>query len=334
LPATTARCPGATPKHIGRHGARQHHTRAVVVAESDRPLDGAGGEHDPGRPDDAQIAPRQGRIGSREVVGDLLVEPDDIGVVEAESGGPGQYPDTLQRRDPLVQPRAGGFALDGPGRGQGRAAKRKILLDQHDVEAVARRQFRRGQSGRAGADDEQVAMVMNDVVAVRIGRTRGIAHAGGAADEFLEEHPLAGAAAEPDEGLVVEPRRQEPAEQIVHPANVEADIRPGVLAPRRQTLAQLDLGRLGVRLAPGAGADRDQGATFLRARRHDAARAVILEAAPQDALAVGHQGRGQGVARQSLHGAAIPGESQRPGAVDDAALAEPVAAHSRASAVG
>jgi len=43
---------------ISCHRARQHHSGPVVVAEGDGAFDGAGGEHDPGRADDAQIGPR------------------------------------------------------------------------------------------------------------------------------------------------------------------------------------------------------------------------------------------------------------------------------------
>ena len=46
--------------------------------------------------------------------------------------------------------------------------------------------------------------------------------------------------------------------------------------------------------------------------RHDAARPVVLEAAGNEALAVGEQSRGERVARKALHAAPVEAKAHRP----------------------
>lgn len=55
---------------------------------------------------------------------------------------------------------------------------------------------------------------------------------------------------------------------------------------------------------------------MIHPRRHDAARTVILEAAPDQHLVVGEKRRGQRVAREAAHPLAVEGEVDGAAAVD------------------
>lgn len=89
-----------------------------------------------------------------------------------------------------------------------------------------------------------------------------------------------------------------------------------VLAGRRQPREKLGRGGALVRLRPAAGAELDQRVRLFGARRHDAARTVILEAAPDQHLVVGEKRRGQRVAREAAHPLAVEGEVDGAAAVD------------------
>ena len=70
---------------------------------------------------------------------------------------------------------------------------------------------------------------------------------------------------------------------------------------------------------PGAFADADEGVHFLGAQTHNAARAVILEAAAEDALAGGQDGGGNGIPLKARQRLAVEGEGELLRAVNEAA---------------
>ena len=73
-----------------------------------------------------------------------------------------------------------------------------------------------------------------------------------------------------------------------------------MLARRAQPVIERDLGRPAVRFGSAAGFELDQRRRLLRPGRDDAARAVVLETARDEADAVGEQGRGQRIAGMAL----------------------------------
>ena len=85
--------------------------------------------------------------------------------------------------------------------------------------------------------------------------------------------------------------------------------------------------RLDVRITPGATPDGHHGAGFLDPGRHDAARAMVLEAAPQYFLVPGKQRRGQAIAGITPKLPIIPGEVEAFVTVDTAAAFEAPGAH-------
>ncbi len=94
-----------------------------------------------------------------------------------------------------------------------------------------------------------------------------------------------------------------------------------------QPVEQLGRGGALVRFQPRRRAQVDQRVRLFGARGHDAARAVVFEAAPDQHLVIGQQGRGQRIARKAAHALAVEGEFRRGAAVDQAAAFGKTRAH-------
>ena len=152
-------------------------------------------------------------------------------------------------------------------------------------------------------------MRVHVLVAIRIGRGRRPAQAGGAADQPLVHAPPP--ALRPHESLVVEPRREQRAEDAIQRPQIEADGRPAVLAPSSQAVVQLDLGGAHVGLGARVAAQLHERVRLLGTCAEDAARAVILEAAPDQMDAIRQQRRSERVAGVALVAGAVEGEMQR-----------------------
>ena len=193
------------------------------------------------------------------------------------------------------------------------AAQQEILVGEHHPRARAPGGQRRGKPRGTTADHEQVAMEEPLVVEVRVWLSRKAAEARRAPDrrliELLPERPR------PHEGLVVEAGRQKRGEPVVHRQRVEAQGGPAVLAACFQAVEQLGGGRARIRFLPRARAQLDQGIRFFRSRGEHAARAMILEASPDQPHAVRQQRRSEGIARMSLIGASVEREAEGPIAV-------------------
>ena len=152
---------------------------------------------------------------------------------------------------------------------------------------------------------------------IRVFGRGGAAEPGGAADQRLVE--LLPQRRRPHEGLVVEAGLDERREPGIDGREVEGERGPAVLAPRLEAVIELDPGRARVRLAPRAGAKLDERVRLLGTGREHAARAVILEGAPDEPHAVGKKRRGKRIAGKAGHDAAVEGKAQRPRAIDEPA---------------
>src|SRR5690606_15080100 len=150
----------------------------------------------------------------------------------------------------------------------------------------------------------------------------------GAPDQALVQVPERG---RPHESLVVEPGRKERREHVARLAEIEPQRWPAVLAARRESREDLDLRGAHIGLGARPGAELDQGVRLLGTGAEDAARPMILEAAPDQVDAVGEQGRGQGVTGKAGVAPAVEGEADRPGAIDPAAARVAARAHEPAS---
>src|SRR4029077_10630392 len=73
----------------GARRAGQHDSRPIVAREYQRPLDGAGREHDLARAHLPLPLARRPRIWRRDVIGEALREPDEVVGEIAESRGAG-----------------------------------------------------------------------------------------------------------------------------------------------------------------------------------------------------------------------------------------------------
>ena len=186
-----------------------------------------------------------------------------------------------------------------------------------------------GPAAGAGAHDGHVGVGMAVLIALGIGCLGHPAEAGGLADEGLDQVP--GALA--DKGLVIKPGRHEGFEQADHGAGVEAQRGPAVLALGHQTGLEFDPRGLRVGLGQLPAAQAHQGVGLLGPGRHDAARPVVLETAPDQPHTGAEQRRGQSIAGKTRVGPAVETETQRLAAVDGAKFGmAPGAAHEAASA--
>ena len=120
----------------------------------------------------------------------------------------------------------------------------------------------------------------------------------------------------PHEGLVVEAGGEEARQPPARRADVELEARPSVLADRDEPVMEFDHGGAQVRLVPVSLADADQRVHLFRPEADDAARPVILEAAPHQAPAVGEQRRCEAVARMSGERPSVEAEGDAPRPVD------------------
>ena len=253
------------------------------------------------------------------MVGEALHQTDHVVGVPAEGGCAGQQRDTAFEAGQRVREPLGRWLAidDGAGFRQQRTAEFGLFVAQHHPHTGAGGGQCGGDAGGAGADHQDLAMGVLVDVAVWIGLLWGFPQAGGGADRgFVEPGPER---RRPQEGLVIEPRRQQRAEPSGGGAEVEAQRWKAVLAGGGQSLVQFDLSGTQVGCDPTAPAiDGDQGIRFLRSRRQDASGAVVFERAADQVDAIRQQGRGQCVARVSRVGAAVEAETDVPTAGDAA----------------
>ena len=210
-----------------------------------------------------------------------------------------------------------------PARQQAAAEFVLLIGDNHPRAGFGAGQGRR-ETGRPGADHQHIAMLIEGVVTVRIGRCRRPPESGGLADKMLIRHPQA---LRPHKGLVVKPGRGESGGQTHRAHQVKIEAGPAADAVRHQSFVQFDLGGAQVGHRPGALAQLHNGIGFFGAVRDDAAGPAVFETAPDDTHAVGEQRRGQGIALKALVGLAVKTETDGPGAIDAAPGGQSVVRH-------
>ena len=320
----------AKAAEVAPGGAGQHHARTVVAREHERLLDGARCEHDLACAHLPESFARASFRGVRKMVGEPLDQPEVV-MREVTEGRRARHhaharvPGEL--RQAPGEPGVGHLAVDARRAAvEQRAARLRLLVGDDHASAARGGRERRGEPGRAGADDEHVAVREALRVAVRVGLRRRTAKARGAADQrLIERRP---GRARPHERLVVEARREDRRQEIVRPPKIEAQVRPAVLRMRLEPVVELDLGRAQVRrLARRITMYRHERVRLLGTGGDDAARPVVLERAPDEMHAVGEQRRGQRVAGEALVGRAVEAEPERARPVDASALRRPECAH-------
>ena len=309
---------------IGARGAGQHHPRTVVVGEDQRPLQRARRQHDaPGADAPQTLARQMRRRGGAEMVGDPFERDQEIVVEIPGDSGPGENPDIVhpaQLRRRLGRPSGAGDAV-AAGSLQERAAGRAVLVGENDPGPALPRRQRRGEPGRSGADDENVAMRVPALVAVGIRAVRRLPQTRHPADQAFVEMP---AAMRPHEGLVVEAGRDQAVCEIVDGAEIEAGAGPAIDAVCREALIQLDSRGLEIGQAPGPGADLHQRVGLFGAGGQDAARAVVFEAPPHQVHAVGEQGGCQRISGEPFIAPPVEREPDPPRPVDRAAFGQTI----------
>ena len=163
----------------GARRAGQHDSRPVVARKHQRALEGSGGEHHLAG---AHLPlPFARHVGARlgEVVGEALVQSQQVVREVAECGGTGQERHARirgERRDRLREPLPGGSPVDSQACagciGEQRAAQLVLLVAEDDARAGACRGRGRGESRRPPTHDEHVAVRVARGVAIGIRERR------------------------------------------------------------------------------------------------------------------------------------------------------------------
>ena len=187
------------------------------------------------------------------------------------------------------------------------AADLGMVVDEENLAPRARGGVGRGESRRSRADDEEIAAGVD----LRVVGRRAIAgvdpaEAGHGADRALEGLP-----ARPEESLVVEARRQERREPVEERGAIGRRGRRRIDRAHGEVVLERLGGGAQIRRRRAVARHVDDRVRLLGPRAPDSARAVILEAAADDADAVGEQRRGDAVAREAGVGLAVEGEGER-----------------------
>ena len=106
-----------------------------------------------------------------EVIGQALVDGEEVVVVVAVDRGAwqqGHFRHFLQLGDGLRHPVGGGLAVEGFASVEQATAELFLLIGKNHPRAATASRQRGGETGRAGTDDQHVAMLVELVVDVRV----------------------------------------------------------------------------------------------------------------------------------------------------------------------
>ena len=311
---------------IALYRRRQHDAWPVVVMKHQRTLDGAtcndhlAGAHPPSALEDA----RRARL--------ALGHDEQVGFTVSPSGGacqPGDQRHAIELSGGAMNPVHRGLLINAVASSQQCATGFLALIHQQDPCA--------GTAGRQGghqarctsAHHQHLAVPMAGFVDARylVGDWR-VGQAGDPANVRLIDVPVG-----PHEGLVIERGWQQAGEPLVDGHQVKLRRRPAIDRARLQPIAQTHRGD-GLIAALLVPEQLNKGTGFLGADAGDAARAVVLEAAGGEALAIGQQSRGQSVTLEAGKNLTVKGKFDRPFPINTAPgwQAETVIRHGQASA--
>ena len=200
---------------------------------------------------------------------------------------------------------------DGGGRvfafAQQPGAQHGVLLDEDDALVMFGGAGCFDKARMAAAQHQHIAECRAMGVVVRVGLDRRAAKARRAADQVLVDHPLARGA---KEGLVIEARGKDRAQQRERGADIAAGRGPAVLAGGGKAIIDKDVGCPRIGRGARALADGDQRARLFDARRQDAAWAVVFETSADQRYAIGQEGGGQRIAGAGGVAFAVEGEGE------------------------
>ena len=277
---------------IRAHRRSEHHARIVVAGKNERTLERAGGDNDARRANPPQAHARRGAVDS---FGDGQV----IVIVISGHHRPRQNGHIVQPPqfgERLLAPRRGRRAVDGVVVIEKRNAHNRMLLGQYHARAGFARGEGGGESGRAAADNQNLAMGVAVQIRIRIGpvgRGRGGC---GAANAALVKPPQL---RRPHKGLVIKSRRHQARKPARRRADIESRRRPAALAFGDEAIEQFHHRRARAGLQPRAFADGDNRARLFDSGRIDSARAAVFKTARERANAAGEQRGSERVADES-----------------------------------
>ena len=324
-------CGHAIAVKVVPHGRGQHHAGAVVIGEHQRALHGTAGQHHLTRTDPPPALARQmGSCVRAQMRSDALDRGQHVVVVIARDGGAVQHLHVRvcrQRGQRGRHPRDGRLAIDALALGEQAAAWLFLFVDQQDASPGWRGLQRRCKPRRPGTHDQQIAVQILAMVVLRITFAWGLAQAREPA-----HCPLVPVPARPHHRLVVERGREQRLEKAEHSEEIETHRGPGVLAAGTQPRIERLQRGAHVGFGPRPFLQLHECVGLFLARRHQAARTVQLEAAPQNTHTVREQRRGERIARIAAIGLAVEEKTDGRGGVDTRAWQTVSGfAHARAS---
>ena len=277
-------------------GRREHDPGKVVVAEYGRLFVGATSHQHGARAEFGHAF----RIDQRDPV---------IGIPTCRQGA-GPYRDIRQRGQLRFElTKASERVVVAAALVAERATDARVLVDQHDFRASARSGQCRHQARRPCSHHQQVG----EVIALRRAYMRCVEfqppQTGDATEQPLPERKQGLRLVE---RLVIEAHRQQPAEPAEQACAIGFD--PAVGVDRGEIQPGLERLHVGPQIEPRA--RLHQRVDIVIGHRQQTARAVVLEAATEDAHAGGPQRARWRVAVESGKGLAFEGESEPPGPVD------------------
>ena len=289
------------------HRTGEHDAGPVVVGKHQRPFQGAGGQHHAPGADAPEDLPRCCAVRARpQMIPHPLQGGQQVVIVVSVDRGPGHQGQVRAPGDALQPAGQPGPVRRIRARQQAAAGFLLLVQQQHPAARILRRRQRRFQARAAGAHDHHLRVHGLLQVVLRI-RLRGcLSQPRQAPHQAFPVLP-----AGPDEGLVVEARRQHFLQQAQRCQQVPARRRPGILALRHQALVQWGQRGPCVRLGPAIVLKLHQRTGIFPAGGQHAPGPVQLEAAPDNADAIGQQRRGQGVPGVTAQGLALELEGHR-----------------------
>ena len=300
---------------IDQRGVGRHHARPVVVGDDERPLDRAGRDDDFFGPD----APE--RVGQRRPP---LPGADEIAVVDAIGRRSRHHPAAggFNRPHDASRPIPPASALDRPAAMNELTADLGMIVDKENRTPCESGGIGRGESRWSGADDKEIATGID----LRIVGRRTIvgidpAEAGHGANCALESFPP-----RPEERLVIEARRQERRQPVEQSGAVGRRRRRRIDRAHGEVVLERLSGRAQIWGGDAAARHVDDRVRLLGPSAPDSARAVIFEAAADDADAVRQQRRSDAVALEADVGLAVKREYAGAPAIDAAARGQTKAA--------
>ncbi len=311
---------------IGAQGRRQHDTGAIIVGKYQRAFDGTLGQHNLFRADfpEALTGDAIIRLWSQ-MVGHPLQRSQIVVIVIARHGcarQDGHLFQARQFRQGFCNPVQGRLSVDQGIVAEQRAAHFLLFVGQDDTGTGATCCQSRSNPGGAAPNHKHITESEFLGIGIRVSLHWGLTQSCRTSDNlFIDRRPPGGGE---HKGLIVESSRKQLGNFLVHRLHIKLHRRPAILAGGGQPVIQIHHSGAGIGFRARSCFQLNQGIGLFGSGAHNAARAVVFEAAPDQLHAIGQQGRGQRVTTIARVTLPIIGEGQFLAAVQPAFVGQAI----------